>query len=198
MNSADDYGIYKYEPVQSDSIRLLEFPLEHDGCDLLRFGFKAYPRSNAPVYVALSYTWGEEPASAVILLEGRRFHVRPNLRACLKRMRKYGHEWRCIWVDAICINQSDDAEKNVQVSQMRKTYSEARQVVAWLGEDMNGDILLQETRREAWAALSKRMFHHPRNYVAQVVEQRSVNVAAPRIESSFRGVLFGAAKSIRT
>ncbi|RYP69916.1 hypothetical protein DL771_005809 [Monosporascus sp. 5C6A] len=42
---------------------------------------------------------------------------------------------RNIWADAICINQSDDAEKSRQVRRMGDIYKHAKQVVVWLGED---------------------------------------------------------------
>lgn len=38
-----------------------------------------------------------------------------------------------IWIDALCINQDDSAEKNHQVTHMGELYSGARCVYAWLG-----------------------------------------------------------------
>ncbi|KAK5094375.1 hypothetical protein LTS08_008594 [Lithohypha guttulata] len=40
---------------------------------------------------------------------------------------------RIIWVDALCINQKDDAEKSWQVGLMRDIYQQSSQVLAWLG-----------------------------------------------------------------
>jgi hypothetical protein len=39
-----------------------------------------------------------------------------------------------VWVDAICINQTDDLEKEHQIDLMRDIYSSAREVIMWLGE----------------------------------------------------------------
>ncbi|CAH0047534.1 unnamed protein product [Clonostachys solani] len=39
-----------------------------------------------------------------------------------------------IWVDAVCINQADLAERNQQVAQMASIYKNAQQVISWLGE----------------------------------------------------------------
>jgi hypothetical protein len=36
-------------------------------------------------------------------------------------------------VDAICINQTDTLERNHQVSQMQEIYSDAKEVIVWLG-----------------------------------------------------------------
>jgi len=40
-----------------------------------------------------------------------------------------------MWIDAICINQNDISERNNQVRQMGAIYSQASQVVVWLGEE---------------------------------------------------------------
>jgi hypothetical protein len=39
-----------------------------------------------------------------------------------------------IWVDAICINQEDNAEKSQQVQQMAQIYSKAIGALVWLGD----------------------------------------------------------------
>ena len=42
-------------------------------------------------------------------------------------------ESRFLWVDAICINQTDDSERSQQVRSMAKIYEDARRVLVWLG-----------------------------------------------------------------
>lgn len=39
-----------------------------------------------------------------------------------------------MWIDAICINQSSNAERNIQVSKMAEIYSRANNVCIWLGD----------------------------------------------------------------
>ncbi|KAL2148466.1 hypothetical protein VTH82DRAFT_2386 [Thermothelomyces myriococcoides] len=39
-----------------------------------------------------------------------------------------------LWIDQLCINQSDDSEKAVQVAMMDRVYNQAERVVSWLGE----------------------------------------------------------------
>lgn len=41
---------------------------------------------------------------------------------------------RIIWIDAICINQEDRAEKGHQVQSMAKIFAKANCVIVWLGE----------------------------------------------------------------
>ena len=54
---------------------------------------------------------------------------------------------RVIWVDAICINQNDLAERKHQVELMASTYAKARSVILWLGVKADGsDQALEEIR----------------------------------------------------
>ncbi|KAK4122980.1 heterokaryon incompatibility, partial [Parathielavia appendiculata] len=80
-------------------------------------------------YTAVSYVWGNDEALEHIILNGRRFRVRSNLWSCLycEPGRRY------LWVDAICIDQSNHAERNVQVRRMDQTYRDAACVSVWLG-----------------------------------------------------------------
>lgn len=93
-----------------------------------------YYLDSKPPYEALSYTWGDEESACWILLDGLPFHIRPNLRHALRRLRQPRHT-RVIWVDAICIDQTGTDEKSVQVLMMGRIYAGARRVVAWLGEE---------------------------------------------------------------
>ncbi|KAM6524462.1 hypothetical protein FSOLCH5_005064 [Fusarium solani] len=42
---------------------------------------------------------------------------------------------RCLWVDSLCINQDDLAERENQVQLMSDIYSKASRVLIWLGEE---------------------------------------------------------------
>ena len=81
--------------------------------------------------------------SHTILVNSRRLSVNRNLHDFLSvvrslKYRKPGH-WQNyhlrsdFWVDAICINQSSHVERNQQVAQMSKIYTQARSVMMRLG-----------------------------------------------------------------
>lgn len=83
-------------------------------------------------YTALSYAWGDPLATTPIVVNGIEARVTFNLEAALRHIRKPS----CavvLWIDALCINQEDVAEKNRQVEMMRDIYSSAELVIAWLG-----------------------------------------------------------------
>lgn len=56
---------------------------------------------------------------------------------------------RILWVDAICINQDDQGEKNKQIPLIRTIYA-ASCVIVWLGEAMeDSDGALESIRHLA-------------------------------------------------
>lgn len=56
--------------------------------------------------------------------------------------------WRYLWVDALCINQSDVAERNQQVNMMGQIFSAAHFVISWLGPpDRNSDEGIETLRQ---------------------------------------------------
>jgi hypothetical protein len=70
---------------------------------------------------------------------GSVFKVRKNLRNALRSLRDAKSECY-VWVDAICINQSSNAERNHQVKLMAAIYGNANMAVVWLesaGEHAN-------------------------------------------------------------
>ncbi|KAH7305102.1 heterokaryon incompatibility protein-domain-containing protein [Rhexocercosporidium sp. MPI-PUGE-AT-0058] len=117
----------------SNELRLLQ-PVAANN-DFLRFKTRRVKRESRTPYTAVSYTWGNEDASEVIYLDNRRFYVRPNLWSCLFYMAQAARNaaWDYLWVDAICIDQTNDAERNSQVRLMDQTYKDAVCVSVWLG-----------------------------------------------------------------
>lgn len=94
-------------------------------------------------YEALSYTWGDEPFKQQIHLDSGILAISQNLGAALRSLR-LKCKARLLWVDAICINQSCDNEKNHQVRQMRDIFTNASNVLVWLGEsDADMDQAMQ-------------------------------------------------------
>lgn len=83
-------------------------------------------------YEALSYRWGGNNFTQEIKIDGQLIHITKNLEAALRHLRHESTE-RLIWVDALCINQEDMAERGHQVSMMREIYTRCHTDLAWLG-----------------------------------------------------------------
>jgi hypothetical protein len=97
--------------------------------------------SRQPAYEALSYTWGSDlEFGNCLTLNGTPKPLHENLEAALRRLRHSTYT-RPLWVDAICINQSDIAEREQQIRIMRQIYLQANQVCVWLGENSDGSSL---------------------------------------------------------
>ncbi|PMD43824.1 HET-domain-containing protein, partial [Hyaloscypha variabilis F] len=134
----DSTSKFQYKPLDSpDSIRIL---LLHPSsaspanlyCDLIQTTISACDRDLFEHYVALSYVWGSTNDLQTILLERRHFQITRNLSEALHNIRESSRAIR-LWVDAICINQQDDSERNQQVALMGKIYSIARHTIIYLG-----------------------------------------------------------------
>lgn len=119
--------------LASSELRLLQ-PLAVNN-RVLQFKTRRVQRAWKTPYTAISYTWGNEEATEVIYLDNRPFHVRPNLWSCLYYMARavQNAAWDYVWADAICIDQTNDAERSSQVRLMDQTYRDAVCVSVWLG-----------------------------------------------------------------
>lgn len=84
-------------------------------------------------YSALSYCWGNGLPTRLMEIDSVPVPITENLESALKRVRSVTGQVH-IWVDAICINQSDNDEKSFQIEMMRKIYSKAESVYIYLGE----------------------------------------------------------------
>ncbi|KAI8268636.1 Heterokaryon incompatibility protein 6, OR allele [Colletotrichum sp. SAR11_239] len=83
-------------------------------------------------YSPLSYVWGSSSGPQQIEINGQPFHVTQNLHDSLQQLSRDGVDsW--LWIDAICIQQSDLEEKTHQVGMMRDIFSNAATVYIWLG-----------------------------------------------------------------
>jgi hypothetical protein len=88
--------------------------------------------ANVPSYRALSCVWGIGTTRKAIVLNGRPAYVTVNLYNALYHLRKiFPHTY--LWIDALCIDQNNSGERSHQVAQMKATFSEAKEVISWLG-----------------------------------------------------------------
>lgn len=103
-------------------------------------------------YEALSWCWGEEKEDYALLIkeDGLIFRksVRKELALALKNLRRASRV-RYLWVDAVCIDQSNPNERNHQVQMMSRIYTRAKQACIWLGEaDEESEIAFKFIRDE--------------------------------------------------
>jgi len=125
---------YPYKPLPPQCIRVLDLHPGPTGaplvCDIV------VQRIDGKPYDALSYVWGD-PAHATFVKCIDEAHegglgVGASLSIALNALRLSG-ESRRIWVDALCINQKNMAERQSQVRMMGAVYGKAAHVLCWLG-----------------------------------------------------------------
>jgi hypothetical protein len=130
-------SIYRNKPLRRGQIRTITL---HSGTnsDSVNCTLDVVYLKDRTPYKALSYTWGPPGETKEITIDGSVVLVRENLYQALYHLR-YPTTARRLWVDAVCIDQSNVDERNWQVSQMSRIYAAANEVLIWLGkETMDG------------------------------------------------------------
>jgi hypothetical protein len=150
--SKDETG-YDYKLLDaSDSIRLLVLKPLSDEEVVLQAEIIHVRLADDPHYEALSYVWGEPVFPHVLHLEDGTLNITEHLAAALRQLRLHNKP-RTLWIDAICINQTDDEEKDQQVKIMSQIYKKSCRVLAWLGVGTeNTDIALEYHEKLAKSA----------------------------------------------
>ncbi|KAF2832751.1 hypothetical protein CC86DRAFT_280043, partial [Ophiobolus disseminans] len=136
-----DYPHYTYAalPDAATHIRLLQILPRHGKAPLsadIRISILTVPFHIAPPYHAVSYTWGdpndEEHFTVATDFGNRHLVVRKNCADVLWQLDNMKPA-KNYWVDAICIDQSDEKEKSLQVALMGEIYRRAERVCVCLG-----------------------------------------------------------------
>ncbi|KAN0099210.1 HET domain containing protein [Hyaloscypha variabilis] len=134
-------AIYGDETLRHRQIRLLTIlPIDdgNNGDSPIQCSLKpVFLDEEQPVYTALSYTWGHEHDRVRIEVNGEDFPATRNLHSALKHFRNTQDPIPTLWVDAICINQNHNNEKEEQVKFMQNIFSGAKETWAWLGHEAN-------------------------------------------------------------
>lgn len=140
----DNAPFYRYEHLKdpTSDLRLIGIDSAPD-TDVVRCILRTYSAQECPSYEALSYAWGDDAQKSTIVMSGGRgdalFEVTLNLESALLNLRKRQTGQTTdlqmfIWIDALCIDQTNLEERNIQVQRMRSIYRNARRVVVYLGD----------------------------------------------------------------
>jgi hypothetical protein len=187
--------LHEYDPIEAEELRLLFIhpAMKHDmdlvvSMEVLKDC--ATGEGLEQEYEALSYHWGPGPADKPVYLsnqeglqkvpisslaqlklfvpdyhKGKRFYVRPNLDKALRYLRDK-KETVILWVDAICINQSDEkVEKPAQIAKMKDIYNKASNVCIWLGDGK------AEGKRDR-----SKDFHAAMDFIQNIIQLKELEV----------------------
>ncbi|MCJ1296763.1 hypothetical protein MMC34_008330 [Xylographa carneopallida] len=120
-------------------------------------------------YVPLSYTWGTPyhgllpdwdnfTKTTTVSLNGKSFKIRLNLESALRHIRGVKRNSVPLWIDAICIDQTNVLERNSQVRLMRQIYAGGSYTIIWLGPAQEGSKLALYKFEEVASARRDRFF----------------------------------------
>jgi hypothetical protein len=158
---------HTHRPLRSSShqIRLLRIDDFQDGlvsCSLRHYSFSS---NSCPRFIAVSYRWGEEKASGHILLNGRPLPICDNLDAFFSSTYS-SLVGEYLWIDQICIDQTDTDEQNQQVTMMDRVFQTAYKVIAWVGPAYEDSCVAMEVIR-SWPESTAHSYgtHHDGNAV---------------------------------
>ena len=154
---------YNYKPLNqgNKSIRLLSLlPGQFDDDLDITLWECALHVDDPPEYEALSYAWGDATKSCTVFVESQeiadpfpgsptvsgrsRLAITYNLDETLRYLR-YQDKHRVLWIDAVCINQSNGRERGQQVQKMADIFRLASCVVFWLGPEANNSGVALKT-----------------------------------------------------
>ncbi|KAF2034619.1 hypothetical protein EK21DRAFT_107749 [Setomelanomma holmii] len=125
-NEPETHFIHTPLDESKRQIRLLQ--LQNDLSESeIRCQIEIFNIEDAPPYAALSYMWGDPLPTHTILLNGV-YHL---------------------WIDYICIDQSNIRERNHQVRLMSNIYEQSTFVIAWLGYNAEEIEVVKQARDTA-------------------------------------------------
>jgi hypothetical protein len=133
MSTQKNLPEFSYTPLAPNEIRLL-WPFYKD--DGLTWSLRAVSLDDPNlVFDALSYTWGIQDSTFPMVCNGKTLQVHHNLFSALPYLAtRHGTAGdRPIWIDAVCINQTDQPEKSIHIRRMNNIYRQAETVWVWLG-----------------------------------------------------------------
>ncbi|KAH9216311.1 heterokaryon incompatibility protein-domain-containing protein [Leptodontidium sp. 2 PMI_412] len=163
---------FRYTALDStrNEIRLLRILPRQNGHELATVHCEIIHASldESISYRALSYTWSSPRDSQhTIKLNNLDFSVRENLWLVLLQLQTSSEPGFSIWIDAVCIDQTETRERNEQVSKMKTIYERAEEVIAWLGPSFDNSHLAFQLVWELYAHSDdvnwiKQRLRHPR------------------------------------
>ncbi|RYP75046.1 hypothetical protein DL770_007490 [Monosporascus sp. CRB-9-2] len=100
-------------------------------------------------FEAISYVWGDAVFTESFVTSEGSIPITISLASTLRHLRDEKQS-RLYWADAVCINQFDVPEKEVQISLMKVIYSSAVRVLCNLGEETERVSLVLNAMSRYW------------------------------------------------
>lgn len=142
-----------YFPLDEGKFRLLHIHPSANAFAAIRCSMTVASLGETTDFEAISYAWGSS-GSKHIWVNGGRAALSQNGENILRSMREYDDQYRSVWLDAVCINQTDLDDRSSQVASMGQLYASARAVAIGVDEPTENEIWALEILR-----LTERLLH---------------------------------------
>lgn len=170
---------YTYSPLEPGTFRLLDLELEGNRSRIPHCRLR-HTAIASESYTAISYTWLREeyiwyrrplPACTHLYINGRTLLLPSHVALILALVFEIGI--RTIWIDIICINQIDKAERGHQVACMGQIFRDAFEVITFLGKPtvQTDSVLEGYTHGVRWQHVLSSISGHKYWYRAWVLQE---------------------------
>jgi hypothetical protein len=130
-------------------------------CDVYQVALADVTTKKQPYFATLSYVWGNIDVTRDIWCGKERSPITVSLYEALVYIRNRRTP-RLLWVDSLCINQSDEVEKGHQVQRMHLVYGQSH-CISWLGlESENKNDMHSMLPLPKWFSGIEKCFHKQR------------------------------------
>lgn len=146
----------KNSPSSSARIRLLYLLPSLSESDPISCTMKWHNVSSLPSYTAVSYAWGSNDFTHQIVVNDetatdpvKKIRAEPVTLSAHEVLTNLRSRWRTriLWIDAICISQSDSSDKAEQIPLMPTIYERANRTVVWLGPAKTAALAIELVSR---------------------------------------------------
>ena len=141
-------------------------------------------------YAALSYVWGPPEGAMRIRVNDGSLVIRSNLHCALRNLR-HADRPRTLWVDAVCINQSDISERNAQVPMMGEVYRNAACTICFLGPKRKTTralyAMLEDLAQEARTLHAEGSIYHDMDTLPAFVRHVTINPVKSELFHKYAG-----------
>nr|CEG04394.1 unnamed protein product [Fusarium clavum] len=141
LRSSRNQAEYPYATLSPGNTRLL-YLLPGEMGDQLHGVIVQVPHEGTETYSAVSYVWGTGRRTQKIMTPDGLVRITVSLASCLRHLR-HKSEPALLWVDAICINQSDNEEKAQQVRMLATIFQRAVAVYGFVTSSKMSDAVVE-------------------------------------------------------
>ncbi|PPJ56649.1 hypothetical protein CBER1_01838 [Cercospora berteroae] len=173
-DNAGKDSAYEFQPCSESEIRLVTIEPAPDYDSDIHCLITHHSREDQARYDAISYSWGSDNSHSTIFCNDRQLNVTKSCELAIKALR-HSSEPKMIWIDAVCIDQSNMVDKSRQVARMGDVYVNAACTFIQLGESEKiWDICDTESENSHWISLLERQWFTRTWVVQEVVLSRSL------------------------